>query len=101
MDLSLKLNNDVSHLLIDFVGCFEHYATLRQHDANFARFESANEWLLTYDMLSSSMFSDNEFALYPYLSYTLAPFYPLFQARGSQRIERNYSDWEVSFFFFT
>ncbi|KXN91400.1 Chromosome transmission fidelity protein 18 [Leucoagaricus sp. SymC.cos] len=75
-------------------GCFEHYATLRQHDANFSRYESANEWLMAFDTLSSSMFADGDFALIPYLSFTLVPFYPLFQARTSERIERNYSDWE-------
>ncbi|EKM82410.1 hypothetical protein AGABI1DRAFT_89230 [Agaricus bisporus var. burnettii JB137-S8] len=75
-------------------GCFEHYATLRQHDANFSRYESGNEWLITYDLLSSSMFADGDFALLSYLPFTLVPFYPLFQARSSQRIERNYSDWE-------
>ncbi|KAF9447866.1 P-loop containing nucleoside triphosphate hydrolase protein [Macrolepiota fuliginosa MF-IS2] len=75
-------------------GCFEHYATVRHHDANFSRYERANEWLITYDVLSSSMYVDGEFALLPYLSHTLVPFYPLFQTRGSQRIERNYSDWE-------
>lgn len=75
-------------------GCFEHYATLRQHDANFSRHEKANEWLITYDALSSSMFADGDFALVSYLPFSLVPFYPLFQARNSERIERNYSDWE-------
>ncbi|KAJ3576874.1 hypothetical protein NP233_g105 [Leucocoprinus birnbaumii] len=75
-------------------GCFEHYATLRQYDANFSRHEKAAEWLITYDALSSSMFTDGEFALLPYLPFTLVPFYPLFQARNVERIERNYSDWE-------
>ncbi|XP_006457848.1 hypothetical protein AGABI2DRAFT_63250, partial [Agaricus bisporus var. bisporus H97] len=55
---------------------------------------SGNEWLITYDLLSSSMFADGDFALLSYLPFTLVPFYPLFQARSSQRIERNYSDWE-------
>lgn len=75
-------------------GCFEHYATLRQHDVKFSRHEKATEWLITYDALSSSMFADGDFALLPYLPFTLVPFYSLFQARDSERIERNYSDWE-------
>jgi chromosome transmission fidelity protein 18 len=41
------------------------------------------------------MFADGDFALLPYLPFALVPFYPLFQARSSERIERNYSDWEV------
>jgi len=44
------------------------------------------------------MFADSDFALLPYLPFMLVPFYPLFQARKSERIERNYSDWEVSNF---
>ncbi|KAF8163574.1 P-loop containing nucleoside triphosphate hydrolase protein [Crassisporium funariophilum] len=75
-------------------GCFGHYATLRQHDANLSRHEQANEWLTTYDRFSSAMYSDGEFALLQYLPYTLVPFYPLFQERGGARVERNQADWE-------
>ncbi|GLB34690.1 putative holliday junction DNA helicase ruvB N-terminus [Lyophyllum shimeji] len=76
------------------LGCFGHYATLRQHDANFLRHEKANEWLVTFDILSASMYSNGDFALSPYLPYTLVPFYPLFQERGGERVERNQADWE-------
>lgn len=75
-------------------GCFAHYATLRQHDANFSRYEKANEWLVTFDILSTKMYLDGSFALSQYLPYTLVPFYPLFQERGGQRVERNQADWE-------
>lgn len=78
------------------IGCFAHYATLRQHDVNFSRHEKANEWLVTFDILSAGMYSNGDFALSPYLPYTLVPFYPLFQERGGQRVERNQADWEVS-----
>ncbi|KAG5645600.1 hypothetical protein DXG03_005738 [Asterophora parasitica] len=76
------------------LGCFSHYATLRQHDANFSRYEKANEWLVSFDVLSSGMYSNGDFALSPYLPYTLVPFYPLFQERGGERVERNQADWE-------
>ncbi|RDB21482.1 Chromosome transmission fidelity protein 18 [Hypsizygus marmoreus] len=76
------------------LGCFGHYTTLRQHDANFSRYEQANEWLVTFDILSSGMYTNGDFALSPYLPYTLVPFYPLFQERGGQRVERNQADWE-------
>ncbi|KAJ7444820.1 P-loop containing nucleoside triphosphate hydrolase protein [Mycena latifolia] len=76
------------------VGCFAHYATLHQHDANFSRYEKANEWLVTFDMLSAAMYSDGDFALSQYLPYTLVPFYPLFKERGGQRVERSQADWE-------
>jgi chromosome transmission fidelity protein 18 len=77
-------------------GCFGHYATLRQHDANLSRHEQANEWLATFDTFSSAMYSDGDFALNQYLPYALVPFYPLFQERGGDRVERNQADWDVS-----
>ncbi|KAF8637392.1 hypothetical protein AX17_002887 [Amanita inopinata Kibby_2008] len=75
------------------VGCFTHYPRMRQHDANFLRYESANEWLLVYEQFSAAMYSDGDFALLQYLPYTLVPFYPLFSERGSQ-VERSQTDWE-------
>ncbi|KAF7322486.1 AAA domain-containing protein [Mycena chlorophos] len=75
------------------VGCFSHYATLHQYDANLSRFEKATEWLVTFDLLSAAMYSDGDFALSPYVSYTLVPFYPLFKDRNT-RVERSQVDWE-------
>ncbi|KDR73607.1 hypothetical protein GALMADRAFT_251349 [Galerina marginata CBS 339.88] len=75
-------------------GCFGHYATLRRHDANLSRQEQAMEWLTTFDLFSSAMYSDGDFALNQYLPYTLVPFYPLFQERSAERVERNQADWE-------
>ncbi|KAI0819032.1 P-loop containing nucleoside triphosphate hydrolase protein [Irpex lacteus] len=76
------------------IGCFEHYATLRKHDANFTRYLKANEWLSTYDLLSGEMRSEREYTLLQYLPYTLVPFYPLFQERGAEKVERPKADWE-------
>lgn len=42
------------------------------------------------------MYTDGDFALIQYLPYTLVPFYPLFQERSGERVERNQADWEVS-----
>ncbi|KAF8912069.1 hypothetical protein CPB84DRAFT_1761185 [Gymnopilus junonius] len=75
-------------------GCFGHYATLRRHDANLSRQEQAMEWLSTYDRFTHAMFSDGDFSLNQYLPYTLVPFYPLFQEKGGERVERNQTDWE-------
>ncbi|KAF7295433.1 AAA domain-containing protein [Mycena indigotica] len=75
------------------VGCFAHYATLHQYDANLLRFEKAMGWLETFDLLSAAMYSDGDFALSPYVSYTLVPFYPLFKERNA-RVERSQVDWE-------
>lgn len=41
------------------------------------------------------MYSNGDFALSQYLPYTLVPFYPLFQERSGQRVERSQADWEV------
>ena len=41
------------------------------------------------------MYSDGDFALSPYIPYTLVPFYPLFKERNGQRVERSVVDWEV------
>ncbi|KAF8891293.1 P-loop containing nucleoside triphosphate hydrolase protein, partial [Infundibulicybe gibba] len=76
------------------VGCFTHYITLRKHDATFSRYEKANEWLATFDLFSAAMYTDGDFALHQYLPYTLVPFYPLFQERGGERVERGQADWE-------
>jgi chromosome transmission fidelity protein 18 len=77
------------------LGCFEHYANLHRHDATFARYMKANEWLVTYDVLSGTMYTEREYGVQQYLSYTLVPFFPLFQERGGPRVERPKADWEV------
>ena len=76
-------------------GCFEHYANLHRHDATFARYKKANEWLVAFDVLSSAMRTEREYAVQPYLSYSLVPFFPLFQERGGLRVERPKAEWEV------
>ena len=77
------------------LGCFEHYANLHRHDASFARYMKANEWLVMYDVLSGAMRSEREYGVLQYLSYTLVPFFPLFQERSGPRVERPKADWEV------
>jgi chromosome transmission fidelity protein 18 len=77
------------------LGCFEHYANLHQHDATFARYMKANEWLVSYDVLSGSMRAEQEYGVLQYLPYALVPFFPLFQERGGTRVERPKADWEV------
>ena len=77
------------------LGCFEHYATLRHADSNMARHEKGSEWLMAFDSFSGTMRSEREYALMPYLSYTLVPFFPLFNERGSNKPERPKADWDV------
>ncbi|KZV69756.1 P-loop containing nucleoside triphosphate hydrolase protein [Peniophora sp. CONT] len=77
------------------LGAFEHYAKTHQHDATFARYAKAHRWLLAYDTLSGEMRTEREYALMPYLAYSLVPFYQLFQERGGVRVERPKADWEA------
>lgn len=92
---NILMSLDGPKLFFCLTGCFGYYALLRRHDANLARHERAMEWLTTFDHFSSAMYSDGDFSLHQYLSYTLVPFYPLFQERGGERVERNQADWEV------
>jgi chromosome transmission fidelity protein 18 len=80
------------------LGCFEHYLNLRKHDATFERYIKAEEWLIMYDVLNGAMRAEREYALMPYMSYALVPFYPLFHERGGLKVERPKADWEVSLF---
>lgn len=41
------------------------------------------------------MRSEREYALMPYLSYAVVPFFPLFAERGGPKVERPRADWEV------
>ena len=77
------------------LGCFEHYPNLNKHDSTFVKYSKAIEWLGNYDLLSSGMRSEREYGLMSYLPYMVVPFYPLFQERGAQKVERPKADWEV------
>jgi len=81
------------------LGCFEHYANLHRHDAMFARYIKANEWLVAFDVLSGAMHSEREYGVLQYLSYTLVPVFPLFQEWGGPRVERPKANWEVGLTF--
>lgn len=48
-----------------------------------------------YDMLNGAMRNDRDYGLMQYLSFALVPFFPLFQQRGNERVERPKADWEV------
>jgi chromosome transmission fidelity protein 18 len=45
------------------------------------------------------MYTDGDFAILAYLPYTLVPFHPLFQERGTSTVEKNSDDWDVSLLF--
>ncbi|OCB84144.1 P-loop containing nucleoside triphosphate hydrolase protein [Sanghuangporus baumii] len=77
------------------LGCFEHYANLRHYEASLSRHEAAASWLVAFDSLSTAMRSEREYGLMPYLSYTLVPFFPLFNERGGPKVDRPKADWDA------
>ncbi|KAL5490184.1 CTF18 [Sanghuangporus weigelae] len=77
------------------LGCFEHYANLRHYEASLSRHEAATSWLVAFDSLSTAMRSEREYGLMPYLSYTLVPFFPLFNERGGSKVDRPKADWDA------
>lgn len=90
------LRTDLNGSLFSYsLGCFEHYPNLNKHDSTFVKYSKAIEWLGNYDLLSNGMRSEREYGLMNYLPYMLVPFYPLFQERGTQKVERPKADWEV------
>lgn len=76
-------------------GCFAHYLTRRKHDSSLLAFQKGIDWLGTYDLLSSAMWNEGEFALQGYLPYMLVGFFPLFGERGMGKVERDSADWDV------
>lgn len=78
------------------LACFEHYVTLRTHDASFRAYEQAHDWLATYDLTNGAIRADREYGMMPYLSYALTAFHPLFRTKGGAKVERPKVDWEVS-----
>jgi len=77
------------------LACFEHYVTLRTHDASFRAYEQAQDWLATYDLMNGAIRADREYDVLPYLPYILTAFHPLFRMKGGGKVERPKVDWEV------
>ncbi|KAF8447842.1 P-loop containing nucleoside triphosphate hydrolase protein [Boletus edulis BED1] len=75
-------------------GCFAHYMNCHRHEANMTRYETANEWLGTFDIISSAMYADGDFGLQAYLPYLLVSFHPLCRERAGKRVERDSTDWD-------
>ncbi|KIL00951.1 hypothetical protein PAXRUDRAFT_821161 [Paxillus rubicundulus Ve08.2h10] len=75
-------------------GCFAHYTNCQRHEPSMSRYERATEWLGTFDIFSSIMYSDGDFGLHVYLPYLLVPFHPLCRERAGQRVERDSTDWD-------
>ncbi|KAG9052747.1 hypothetical protein FS842_009297 [Serendipita sp. 407] len=77
------------------LACFEHYLNYRIHDANFKAYEKAHTWLAAYETFNEGLWQDREYAIMPYLAYTLIPFHPIFSTKGGPKLERPKADWEA------
>ncbi|KAL4077289.1 P-loop containing nucleoside triphosphate hydrolase protein [Scleroderma yunnanense] len=75
-------------------GCFAQYPNCHRHEANMSRYQKANDWLVTFDILSSAMYAEGEFELHGYLPFLLVPFHPLCRESTGKRVERDTSDWD-------
>ncbi|KAH7889597.1 P-loop containing nucleoside triphosphate hydrolase protein [Phlebopus sp. FC_14] len=75
-------------------GCFAHYTNYQRHQATLSRYEKADEWLGTFDLFSTIMYTDGDFGLHTYLPYFLVPLHPLCSERSTKRIERDSTDWD-------
>ncbi|KAG9126446.1 hypothetical protein FRC07_003379 [Ceratobasidium sp. 392] len=74
--------------------CFEHYMTLRKGRSEWNSLRAAHEWFEWYDLLSTRMRTEQEYALLAYQPYAVVAFHPLFAALGNPKYERVNTDWE-------
>ncbi|KAG8723760.1 hypothetical protein FRC09_001846 [Ceratobasidium sp. 395] len=74
--------------------CFEHYTMLRKGRSEWKSLLAAHEWFEWYDLLSTKMRTEQEYALLAYQSYAVVAFHPLFAALGNPKYERVNTDWE-------
>ena len=80
------------------VGIFEHYTALHPHESTLKRFEAANECLCSYDLLSGTMRSEQEYGLLSYMAYYIIPIYTHLAAGGNPKAERPTAYWDVRLF---
>lgn len=76
-------------------GCFSHYANVHQQDPSWDRSNKLHGWFGAFDMFSSAMRLDQEYAMLAYLPYLVAPIHPLVCGAGNSKVSRPTADWEV------
>ncbi|KAG8885565.1 hypothetical protein FRB97_000473 [Tulasnella sp. 331] len=75
-------------------GCFSHYANVHQQDPSWDRSNKLHAWFGAFDMFSSAMRLDQEYAMLAYLPYLVAPVHPLVCDAGNSKVSRPTADWE-------
>ncbi len=79
-----------------FLGCFAHYATLHHADPSFKRYLNAHKWFSAFDLFSSTMRLEQEYATLQYMPYMVVPMHTIFVDSGNGKVGNPRADWEVS-----
>ncbi|KAG8995078.1 hypothetical protein FRB90_000281 [Tulasnella sp. 427] len=75
-------------------GCFAHYASLHHSDPSWKRYLKAQKWFTTFDLFSSTMRVEQEYAVLQYMPYMVVPVYPIFADSGNAKVGNPRADWE-------
>lgn len=76
-------------------GCFAHYASLHHDDPSWKRYLKAQKWLTTFDLFSSTMRTEQEYAVLQYMPYMIVPMHHIFVDSGNSKVGNPRADWEV------
>ncbi|KAG8948253.1 hypothetical protein FRC04_009891 [Tulasnella sp. 424] len=75
-------------------GCFAHYASLHHADPSWKRYLKAQKWLTTFDLFSSTMRTEQEYAVLQYMPYMIVPMHHIFVDSGNPKVGNPRADWE-------
>ncbi|KAG9010130.1 hypothetical protein FRB93_004792 [Tulasnella sp. JGI-2019a] len=75
-------------------GCFSHYANVHQQDPSWDRSNKLHAWFGAFDMFSSAMRLEQEYAMLAYLPYLVAPVHALVCDAENSKVSRPTADWE-------
>ncbi|KAG8922627.1 hypothetical protein FRC01_013800 [Tulasnella sp. 417] len=75
-------------------GCFAHYASLHHTDPSWKRYLKAQKWLTSFDLFSSTMRTEQEYAVLQYMPYMVVPMYPIFADSANPKVGNPRADWE-------
>ncbi|KIO32526.1 hypothetical protein M407DRAFT_213664 [Tulasnella calospora MUT 4182] len=75
-------------------GCFAHYASLHHTDPSWKRYLRAQKWLTTFDLFSSTMRTEQEYAVLQYMPYMVVPMYSIFADSANPKVGNPRADWE-------
>lgn len=97
----LKFNEFLSNLFFFSLfrlinGVFENYLTQKMPDGNFVGIAEATEWFCFDDLLQAQIQSQQNYSVYPYLSYGFVVWHLLFAGIAWPKIVFPTQGFEVS-----